>query len=326
MTGGKVRVEAAEAQAADWHQRLAGGSVSEETLERFFAWRADPSNAEAYRRVEAVWSGSGGLGGDPDILAAVNAAVDRGRAREAGRASVFGRPGLALAMGLGAVALVVWGGSSWMQSRSVFETGVGEQRMVALADGSSVRLDTASRVRVRYSGETRGIELEAGRAFFEVVADADRPFVVRAGDTAVTAIGTAFDVRRDGAAVRVVLVSGVVDVRAREGAGVVERLAAGEMARVTGGEVASAGVDAVAETGWTEGRIVFRDRPLAEAVAEVNRYLARPVVLEAQGLAGTPVNGVFRTGDRDAFVVAVGEAFGLRSRVRDDGVVVLSSP
>ena len=49
-----------------------------------------------------------------------------------------------------------------------FETGVGEQRSVMLADGSRVTLNTASRLSVRLASNRRVIELLKGEALFEV--------------------------------------------------------------------------------------------------------------------------------------------------------------
>ncbi|WP_029416648.1 FecR family protein [Brevundimonas bacteroides] len=323
MSGDKARMEAAEREAAQWHQTLSAPSVSEEALERFFAWRADPVNADAYRRVETVWAATGALAGDADIQQAVSEALNRKR-RE--RAIAFGWTGPGtLAVGLGVAVVLAWSGWSWWSGRGLYETRIGEQRLVQLADGSSVRLDTASVVRVRYAADGRHVELVSGRAFFDVAPDRQRPFEVRAGEASVTAVGTAFEVWRGLEDVEVVLVSGVVDVRGG-GSGPVERLEAGEGARLAGSTIETAMADIEAETSWTEGRLVFRDTPLAAAVVEVNRYLPRGVVLEAAGLARTPVTGVFRAGDRAAFTAAVAEAYGLQARERGDGVIVLSSP
>jgi transmembrane sensor len=280
-------------------------------------------NADAYRRVESVWAATGALAGDADIQEAVSEALNRKR-RE--RAAAFGWSGPAtLAVGLGVAVVLVWSGWNWWSGRGLHQTRVGEQRLVQLADGSSVRLDTASVVRVRYGDAGRRVELVQGRAFFDVAPDRRRPFTVTAAGASVVAVGTAFEVRRDADAVEVVLVSGVVDVRGGT-AGAVERLEAGERAQVSGATLETAPADIEAETSWTEGRLVFRDTPLATAVEEVNRYLPRGVVLEAAGLARTPVTGVFRAGDRAAFTAAVAEAYGLEARERGDGVIVLSSP
>lgn len=316
MASPKGRVETADREAAAWHVRLGEPRVTSQTMEAFFAWRRKPGNADAYRRVETAWSGAGALRADPALIQAAEAAMSRRRARPAGRTALgFAAAGAAIV----AVAVALL----WQQSVPAYATDVGEARVVQLADGSTVRLDTASRVKVRFTGDRRLVELEGGQALFEVAHDPARPFIVDAGEATVTALGTVFDVRRDGTSVRVTLVSGVVEVASGRGQEPVKRLAAGQVARVTTAGTATAPADVAMETSWTDGRIVFRDTPLAAAVDEVNRYLVDKIELQADGKGDAAVNGVFRTGDRDAFVSTTSAVFGLQAVKRPDGGVLL---
>ncbi|MDP3406310.1 MAG: FecR domain-containing protein [Brevundimonas sp.] len=320
MTNPKVRVEAAEKEAAVWHARLGTTVVASQTIEDFFEWRSRPGNADAYRRVEQVWNQGRGLGADPEIAAALEGARKKGHRRlQQGRRSViFG--GLAAAT---AVALVI-GGAFWWNERGVFETGVGEQRVVQLADGSSVSLDTGSRIHVRFANGERRIDLSQGQALFDVAHDATRPFVVHAGGTRITAVGTVFDVRHIGARVDVTLVSGVVDVVAADVAASPRRMEPGQKTQVTARGVTTREVNAVAETSWTTGRLIFTDVPLEEAVSEVNRYLTAKIEIDDPAIRAVAVNGVFRTGDRDAFVAASSDVMGLKAVPKADGSIGLS--
>jgi len=319
MPDSKARVQPAETEAAAWHARLGEPRVSAETIEGFFVWRQKPENAEAYRRVETAWTETGRLKADPDMAGAVEAAMSR-RTASAGRGldrRVLGTAVVFAALVLGAGLVYA------LKDRNSFATAVGETRVVQLADGSSVRMDTGSRLLVRYSGDRRHIELQEGQAFFTVAHDAARPFVVSAGETEVTAVGTVFDVRRDAGAVRVTLVSGAVDVVGDKRAP--QRLVAGHQARVTADQVGARAVDVAAETSWTEGRIMFRDAPLKQAVAEVNRYLTAGIELDAPLLEDETVSGVFKTGDRDAFVSAAAASLGLKVSEGRDGRVRLTA-
>jgi len=320
MTGPNTRVETAELEAAAWHARLGEPRVSTQTIEDFFAWRSKPENADAYRRVETAWTEAGRLAASPQIQASLDAALNSGPERR--RSRPLPPAVLALAAGF-AIAALMFGGWVWQGPRDGFDTGVGEQRLVQLADGSSVQLDTDTRLRVRFSDGRRLVDLERGQALFTVAHDSSRPFIVRAAGTSVTAVGTVFDVRRDDGGVRVTLVSGAVDV-ARDGQGAPARLAAGQQSNVTSRGVATKAVDVAAAVSWTEGRIVFVDTPLNQAVAEVNRYLTKPVDLAPGADGAVAVNGVFKAGDRDAFVSAASGALGLRATARDDGSVLLS--
>lgn len=87
-------------------------------------------------------------------------------------------------------------------------------RVITLPDGSRVWLN--SRTQLEYPaafGRTRTVSIE-GEAFFEVAGDAKRPFVVHAGEVAVTAYGTRFDVsaRKDSPTTSITLLSGSVGV------------------------------------------------------------------------------------------------------------------
>lgn len=320
MASPNVRVEAAEKEAAVWHARLGTTVIETHIIEEFFEWRSKPENADAYRRVEAVWRESPGLRSNPAIADALAGARSRSRkAAVRGRRSVlFG--GLA---GTGAIALVLAG--TWLWSgRDAYSTRVGEQRTIQLADGSRVSLDTDSRVRVRFNDQERQIELQRGQALFSVAKDGGRPFVVQAGDTRVTAVGTVFDVRRAEEGVRVTLVSGVIDVDTPQPDSPPRRLVAGQQVRVESAQVSTRTVDVDIETSWASGQLVFTDIPLEQAVSEMNRYLTAKIEIDDPAIRSVAVNGVFRTGDRDAFVSASSEVMGLEAVRRSDGTVVLS--
>lgn len=319
MTSPTKRVTTAEVEAAAWHKRLGEPRVSAETVEAFFEWRKVAENAEAYRRVEQVWASTASLSSDPVLADEVDAVLSRtGKRKGAPRRVILGL-GVLVTM-----TLVAAGGWVWLDGRGVYATAIGEQRSVQLADGSSVRLDTDTRIRVRFAGSRRLIELERGQALFDVQHDAGRPFVVEAGQTQVTALGTLFDVRRRGDSTEVTLVSGAVDV-VRAGEGQRARLDPGQRLVAGKGPLRVSGVDVAAATSWAEGRMVFRNTALVDAVAEVNRYLTDPVILDAPGLERESVNGTFKTGDREAFVLAASETLGLHVSEGRDGAVRLST-
>lgn len=308
----------ADDQAANWIARLGTRTISLHTIQEFAKWREDPANAEAYRRAEQLWSRTGELADDPDIQAAL-AQAQRRRPRRFG-AKQIGAVGLTAALAASLAA-----GVFFWQGRDTYATGIGEQRVLQLTDGSRVRLDTASKMRVRFTAGERRIELAEGQALFEVAHNPARPFVVSTTDASVTAVGTVFEVRRVGIETRVVLVSGAVDVAQVAGPGAPQRLQPNQQSEIRAGKAKVSNVNAHTATSWTDGELTFVDTPLAEAVAEVNRYLAAPIILDAPAAATTPINGVFRSGDRTAFVSAAAHLFNLRAIREPDGQVRLVS-
>lgn len=322
----------AKEEAAAWFARLNTRSIPAAALEEFRLWRQTPGNREAYAAIEAIWSKTGRLRSDPDMDEAVSAALARTRRRRPGAAllgALKSRP--VTSFGAAAIAaLVVLAGVQWLQARSVYSTGIGEQRLVRLDDGSRVRLDTQTQIKVRFNQDARRVVLEQGQAFFDVAHDTDRPFVVDAGTADIQAIGTRFDVRRDDGKVQVILVDGVVEVRATasvSSAGPQQRwtLKPGEQLTTGRDVVAPKPVDVTAATSWTDGRITFRAVPLTTAIAEVNRYSDQKVELDAPLVGAILVSGVFNSGDTDAFVAAVSDLHGLRAVHQPDGAIRLTA-
>lgn len=321
MSSSKKVQARSEREAAAWFARLGGPSVSADTLADFQTWRRSPDNRAAYRRIETLWAGAKRLKGDPEIEAVADVAITNGRRRDRATPMKW-LSAAAVASGVAAIAMI--GAWLWTQDDAAIVTDVGEQRLLTLDDGSQVRLDTNSRINVRYDGAQRRIDLVQGQAYFSVAADGERLFTVHAGDTVITALGTRFDVRHDPGAVRVTLVSGLLQVEAEAPSGRRQwRLSPGEQV-VSGSRPAEPQqVNTEIETSWTEGRLIFQETPLRAAIAEVNRYTRQPIVLEVAAYANTPVSGIFDTGDRDAFVSAAVRLFPLEARSTEDGAVRL---
>lgn len=215
--------------------------------------------------------------------------------------------------------------------RTVETTGL-EMRTDVLPDGSTVMLNTSSRLRVAFSQDSRNIALLAGEAHFEVAKDPARPFRVRAGHTEIVAVGTVFDVARLPTETKVTLIEGRVDVRALPDAGsngvLVETLQPSQqLSLAQDGHVLSktvAQLDSV--TAWQHGTIRLDDVPLTEALSQINRYSAAKIAVADPALAAMRVSGVFRIGDTKAFVAAVERYFGLKARWQSEQSVVLERP
>lgn len=312
----------ADREAAEWHVRLGERPVSADTLHAFKTWRETAGNAEAYHKVERLWRSTGSLSSDGDIQNLTQATLRTSRPRTK---RAWPRRLLPAAVVLVPVAAVALALVFWLPTRGLYETEVGGQRVVALDDGTRVRLDTNTRIRVRFASGERRIVLEQGQALFTVAHDAARPFRVEAGGTEVTALGTVFDVRREPAGARVTLVEGSVAVTDVQAETRNWRLSPGQQVRTSRRDTKPVAVDAAVETSWSQGHLVFRGTPLRDAVAEVNRYLPDKIVLAAGPASEVSVNGSFATGDRDAFVAAVSDLFDLSAQPQADGGVRLTA-
>lgn len=309
-----------DAAASTWVTRIDRGltEVEQATLEEWLA--GDTRRVGALARAQATW------------LRVERAKVFRG-ARELGESPIerFRRKAVpclsAAAMLLGlAIAVWVWQG----YTRTHLTTATGEIRQVRLADGSQVTLGTRSRVSLQYESRTRRVRLESGEALFEVAKDANRPFIVQAGNVRVRAIGTAFDVRRrSDRDVEVTVTDGTVDVwRETTNPEPAVRLPAGRRTLVTAQEIAEpeelTAVQLARAVEWKTGMIDFNGRTLAEAAAELNRYNHQTIVIADAALASQRVVGRFQATDPRAFASAA--AAMLNAHVRTDGDQLILEP
>lgn len=309
--------------AAGWFARRRSGAFNGRDQAELDAWLdADPEHVEAYAAIERAWGGAAAVRGDPRVMARRQALL---KAR--GRRTVMLRAlaaSLAVAvLGGGVVGVQTLTGPRPLATQA-FRTAVGQRATVTLPDGSVVTLNTDTVVRTRADHDRRLVYLDKGQAFFKVAHDRRHPFVVAAAGRTVTALGTAFDVRVDRGALRVVLVEGKVRVETpvappapaptREGPAPVVRPAVGQATEMVAGSELVAPDDAdwrltradvMRETSWTRGQIIFDNKPLGAVVEELNRYSDQKMVVSGERLASTPISGTFKPGDLHGFAVAL---------------------
>ncbi len=192
-----------------------------------------------------------------------------------------------------------------------------------LADGSRLTVDAGGEVSARIDRHARKLELVRGQARFDVAHDTGRPFSVTVDDQIVVATGTAFNIDRLTNRAVVSLLEGRVVIHPAVDRTQILALEAGQQAVLTPGQPARRETgDVRTATAWREGRLVFSDTPLAEAVERVSRYGA-PVRIADEALASLRVTGVFKTGDTAAFVEAVTAYLPIAARREADGRTAL---
>ncbi len=207
----------------------------------------------------------------------------------------------------------------------VWSTGAGEWKVIALPDGSSITMNASSRLEAEFLTNERRIRLLAGQALFRVSKNLQRPFVVAAGQRTVTALGTTFDVRLSPGDLRVTLVDGRVAVKTLHGfsgPSVVELRPSQQLEMVGVDAPTVRRVNAVAETAWADGQVIFADASLPDAVTQMNRY-SKEQVIAGPELSKFRINGMFRAGNQDSFVGAVTSYYPIDARQDSSGRIVL---
>lgn len=300
-------------QAAIWRARLAEQpdlALSPEYLD----WRA--AHGELADKADRAWSALDGLEAAPEMLALRQAALKD--ARRASGARMRWTTPRRIAAGIAAAGVLAGAGGLAVQPflPKVYKTGVGERRVVLLADGSRLSLDAASEVRVRFSDSARSVRLTRGQARFDVAGDNGRPFLVQAAGQTISAAAGAFNVDVVGTQLCVTPLKGRVLVLADLAPA--RSVAAGQ--QLDDGAIRR--TDAADAVAWERGELVFADDTLAEAVAKVARYSNRRIEVDP-GAANLRVSGAFNAGDTESFLDGMTSYFGLTATPGADGAVTL---
>jgi transmembrane sensor len=283
----------ARRKAAVWVARRLDRQAHDD--QDFDAWRgADPANGAAFDRLWATAQ-------DAALTEAMALSVQRRSARRSGWAPIA-----ALASGMAAcvVALAV----AWPQLQLmtvdpvVVQTAPGQIRTVALADGSKVTLDGATRLEARISAHRRAVRLVSGEAFFDVAHDAARPFTVSAPEGSARVLGTAFDLERGDGKLELSVYRGKVRLAPTGLIRPISDLTPGQRAFAKDGRLSrSRAFDPLADD-WRSGWLETDGVTLARLVERLNRASTTPIVIEDPALSRRRVAGRFRLDEPEALV------------------------
>lgn len=348
------REAAIEHRAAEWLAKRDRGLTATEQDELFLWLAEDPRHGEWFARhqqtvnglkVLAEWRPEHGTRPNPDLLAQPPARHDpRARRRAWWSAGAFAA----------AASLAVGFAVRQQTDAAVKEVSPAEAKIAVeaapvlrrlLEDGSSIDLNRGAEVEVQFTTEERRVRLVRGEAHFTVAKNPLRPFVVLANGVTVRAVGTAFDVRLEAAAVEVLVTEGrvSVDPPARVAARSDEAPKAGaasvpESAFVGVGERAVVSLVAVGAApvvtavapadmarllAWQPRQLEFADAPLAQVVAEFNRDNRVKLVVADPILAALPIGATLRSDNVEGFVRLLETSFQVAVERRSDGVIVL---
>ena len=217
-----------------------------------------------------------------------------------------------------------------------FVTRIGEQQTIELSDGSAVTLNTGSQLLVDYSESGRRLLLQRGEAFFEVVDDPQRPFVVDLGLQSVTAVGTVFNIRKDPQRYRVAVIEGAVAVHEVVADGWAPVPTSTRPLRVEAGWVAEFDVSRSEFTAfqpesidrysdWRSGMLGFYNEPLFEVVRELNRYSRRTILIEDASVMDLHVYTAVSVHDIEAALHGLDRALPIEVTVHYDRIVITAS-
>ncbi|MEH6586940.1 MAG: FecR domain-containing protein [Halioglobus sp.] len=323
-TQGNEHSEQARNAALGWVARLRSDAVSAEDQQSFALWLGEHrSHTQAMDEALELWDDLGAIRhlSPADELPAQSANSSRW-----------------LPAAMAAAACLVLAVFLWPQLQSdpvshQYRSALGERRTVDLPDGSLARLNTNSSIVVTYSQDQRHIDLQHGEAWFQVRPNKQRPFHVDAGETRVTAVGTAFNVYLNNSrSTDVTVTEGVVRVSELGKTGnrapstellhVNQRLIAG----IDGWELSSSD-DFANQLAWQRGELVAEEMPLPELVAQLERYQQTRIIIADPNVARLTVSGVLQLDQPEATLSAIAVSLGLQvTPLSDTSVLLLKAP
>ena len=312
--------------ALGWIARFRSDAATDDDRASFALWLAqDPAHKRAMDAMLDMWQD----------LASVRIMVENTSQQApldaANQSRHWAKAAIATAASV-ALAIFIWPQSAPESAGPVYyQTAVGEQHTVVLDDGSSLSLNTNSRVSVRYSEERRHIALLRGEAFFEVAKDSARPFDVDAGSARVTAIGTAFNIYRQGDTASITVAEGVVRVTELGATGnrpaATEILRANQQLKATGqGLQAATTAEASLSTAWQRGEIIAQGMTLADLVGQIERYHDTHILITDSSIAALTITGVFPLHEIEPILQALQVSLGLQVVPLGDKTLQLIRP
>jgi transmembrane sensor len=337
--------------ASRWVIKLDSGKVSTEQLAELRLWLSQsPTHRSQFTSQLKLW-------GDLDDLEELGDIIQRDHAVEQRKTETLPIKAIGRYLTAACLLLACFTGllyfsviPPWLSeldpNNQVYVTAKGGQQTVSLPDGSIVKLNTDTRLKLDFTERTRRIHLVRGEAHFKVAHNPDRPFIVHVADGSVRAVGTAFNVRYQGEKVDVIVTEGIVEVapqalppllstkagKEEKSSGVQDPI---KIAVAAGHEVSfdEQAVHAIAmatpesverKLAWHDGMLQFDGEPLVDAIAEVSRYTDIKIIIANAELKNLPVGGYFKVGEVESMLKVFEQTFDIKVTRKGNSLVYLS--
>jgi len=327
----------ADEMAAYWLVALKNPDVAPAVFRRWEKWIAVPANRQAFDEAQQVWElmdeipppswpsdaqvKADTYDGSTTIAAFDEQENAKRRRRSQLKSAWFGLAaavGVA-AIGLGLVRMMSDSNEPPAERMTVFETEPAQHEKVALVDGSEIHLGARSSVTTNLTRGVRFVVMDRGEALFKVAHDPKRPFRVLAGAGVITAVGTAFNVRRLDDLVVVTVSEGTVEVapasavNARNGGDYPrgKRVTRGESITYDseGNLSAVRKVDLGMTMSWRSGQLQYRSEPLNRVVQDINRYSRKSITIADTAAGEVLYSGTVFERDIEDWLAALDKAF-----------------
>lgn len=313
-------------QASDWFAKLTSNLASAQDYIEFSKWLAeDPQHEAAYHEIETLWERLEIIKTLPvknektftflqNIKEKYNHYIDS--------LNPYLRWSYITAFLVFFVSITLLMTINHLNPGEIYSTQPGEQKQILLPDGSTILLNTHSKIKVKYTETSREIYLEYGEALFDVVTDENRPFTVKSGDITANAVGTLFSVYRkceNDYDTIITVIEGAVQVIDKNTVqtnsdNASKFLQASQQARYNQQGIGKTElVNTHLVTSWTQQKLIYDGIPLSHVLEDLNRYTNSTIKVADESLNQIPVSAVFRLQDQEALLKTLEQAFGLKA-------------
>jgi transmembrane sensor len=273
-------------EAAKWFARMQYAEADNPERSQFEAWLMQSHvHADEYLAISAAWDDFDSTSNINALAQAMLRKKDNAQANRKKLMQIAGKSLVVTLVGL----FSLFGYQAW-QTQPIMNmassTPIGQINNQALEDGSKLTLNANTEVEVTYYRNKRLVKLKRGEAVFEVVKDANRPFIVESQFARVTVLGTRFVVNQ---------IDGRVIVSVDHGKVKVENLNTAntntEPVLLTNGQVAEvkSGIqpkrlnrNAADAFAFLDGKLIFNAASLNEIAESLSRYRKKPIVATQQ--------------------------------------------
>lgn len=313
-------------EAMHWLLRIRDGALSERDLAEWTLWyESDARHKRAFDEMQSFWVASGDLATDAQAhQRLLRLSTGGGQPPSERRSHRYLKPlGVGLAL-TASIALLAVGLRAMRPqlAANLFQPSAMDVpplvRRIVLPDGSTVQLAPRSVIAVHYTAAKRWVTMRSGEAYFSVVHNLARPFILAVNHLTIRDVGTAFNVRDAGSRTVITVVRGALEVVSDPGSGHTRDAVRSLHVRVNAGEQvrwdrSAAPVLRRANTGrvlaWRQGRLEYVNQPLSSVIADVNRYAKRPVIIGDRAAGRIRFTGTVFTRTADAWVQALPNEF-----------------
>ncbi len=181
--------------------------------------------------------------------------------------------------------------------RVEYSSEKGSVSTIHLNDGSAIWLSSDTKLVIDKNKKGETIAHLNGEAYFDLIPDPNRKFIVDLGQFQIRDIGTTFNVRayESEHTISTTLIKGQVDLMKDSGKSFLT-VKPGEYVEYnkTSKEIAVNQQDPSIITAWKDGKFVFIDQPLSEICTDLENWYNVEIHIEDQKLASTRYTSVVK--------------------------------